>query len=110
MRYTHENRNEWLEWFMAPTAIDREEIKHALRSIPGDAWSFVETRLFVALDDERARLEGEAQSAQEGQPVTAIVPRNLDPDRKFWQLVKDKEKLYHDERSNRRPGGPRAGS
>ncbi len=109
MRYDHERREEWLDWFMSPTTSDPKEITTALASIPRrfEPWMFVETRLRVALEEEKARLAGEAVDVREGEEIIATVPTHFDPDGRLWTLVELKEQLFYDEVANRRPGGVR---
>lgn len=109
MRYQHDRREEWIDWFMSPATTDAAAIKAALASVPRqfDPWIFVETRLRVAIADEKSRLAGEAQTVDEGQEITATVPIHLDPDGRLWRVIELKEDLFYDEVNNRRPGGVR---
>ena len=99
MKYDHEGREEWLSWFLDPRTDDLEELRDALRSVPVgvEPWLFVETRLRVALEEATADLLP---------PVSSSLPVRYgvysEDERRQWQLVKEKERLFFDEVWRRR--------
>ena len=53
MQYDHDNRDEWLAWFLNPSTNDEKVLAAALSTVPAKHWLFVDTRLDEALDDAK---------------------------------------------------------
>jgi hypothetical protein len=103
MRYDHTLREDWLNWIMSPATRDATAIQHALESVPGEHWVFVDSRLRRALHDARVALLPPVFS--NGQPVQ--YRRYSDDDMEDWRTLDMKKGIFFEEVNARRRGGPR---
>lgn len=94
MNYEHEQREDWLSWFLDPRTDNPEELREGLRSVPPELepWLFVETRLRVALNEAKADLLPPVSS---GTPVRYRL--YSDDEHQQWDLLEEKERLFFEQ-------------